>query len=155
MGFTATDGETEGLARSHRGSTHPVLRLCPLTAVHPRFSTQLYLVENTLESAPLLFRGLQGSRGGRNLCLHPKDWESSAMIISHLVFPDAQHSLVTLLPSPQKAEGPISTTVQKGQRGEYTAMWDRDIRSPEGDRTVIHCHPCLAPAAQVSTFPLP
>lgn len=76
MGFTATDGETEGLAWSHRGSTHPVPGLCPLPAVHPRFSTQLCLAENTLKGG--LFRRLQWSGRGdrRNLYHHPEDGES-------------------------------------------------------------------------------
>lgn len=63
MGLTATDGETEASAWSHRGSTHPVPSLCLLIVMHPKFSTQLYLAEDTLESVPLFFRGLQWSRG--------------------------------------------------------------------------------------------
>lgn len=97
MGLTATDGETEASAWSHR-SAHPVPRLCLLTVVYPRFSTQLYLAEDTLESVPYSSGGFSGVREGRNLHPYPEAWGSSAMVTC--AQDHAQHSLFTLDTTP-------------------------------------------------------
>lgn len=94
----ATDGETEASAWSHRGRPHSVPRLFLLTILYPRFSTQLYLAEDTLESVPLFFRGFSGVGEGRNLHPYPEAWGSSAMVTcaQHR----APHSPFTLATTP-------------------------------------------------------
>lgn len=100
MGLTATDGETEASAWSHRGSTHPVPSLCLLIVMHPKFSTQLYLAEDTLESVPLFYSsgGFSGVGKGRNLHPYPEAWGSSAMVTCAQF--RAQHSPFTLATTP-------------------------------------------------------
>lgn len=147
MGFTATDGETEGLAWSHRGSTYPVPRLCSLPVVYPRFSTQLCLAENTLASAPLLFRGLQWSRGGE------RKRETSA---PHSPRRLGELSCGELSPHLPRYPAPCSAPFLhpghhlKRQRipSAQLCLRERAGRSPpKAYRTMTCCHPCLAPSS--------
>lgn len=99
MGLTATDGETEVSAWSHRGSTHPVPSLCLLIVMHPKFSTQLStLLRTLLRVDPYSSGGFSGVGEGRNLHPCPEAWGSSAMVTcaQHR----AQHSPFTLVTTP-------------------------------------------------------
>lgn len=142
MGFTATDGETEGLAWSHRGSTHAVPRLCPLPACTPDSLPSSALLRTLFESAPLLFRGLQRSGGGEEASATTQKTGrvqlQSALTWSFRVPSTILSHHPTPWPPPQKAKDAISTIVPKRESA---------VVPLKAYRTGTCCYPRLAPSS--------